>query len=70
MEPIDINSLVVGVLSRAPEWIRKDLAGKDAYARQRAEEALAALISAVLLPALAKDQDMDPVAPSVRVDNE
>lgn len=36
------------VIARAPEWIRRDLAGKDLVARTRAEEALAAMIAAAL----------------------
>jgi hypothetical protein len=37
-----------GLLGRAPDWIRKDLSAKDAMFRTRAEEALAALISAAI----------------------
>ena len=48
MGPTNITAIVTKVLSRAPDWIRKDLAAKDALARERAEEALAALISASL----------------------
>jgi hypothetical protein len=36
------------LLARAPEWIRTDLASKDAMARSRAEETLAAMIEAAL----------------------
>lgn len=43
-----INALVSDILARAPEWIRKDLASKEAASRTRAEEALAALIGAAL----------------------
>lgn len=39
---------IAAVLHRAPEWVRHDLATKDPSARQRAEEALAAMISAAL----------------------
>ena len=49
MNKINILALVTGVLTKAPEWIRKDLATKDGFNRTRAEEALAALISAELL---------------------
>lgn len=48
MNKTDILSLVTGVLAKAPEWIRKDLATKDGVIRTRAEEALAALITAEL----------------------
>jgi hypothetical protein len=52
----DIKTLVEQVLARAPEWIRRDLLSKDASARQRAEEALAAMIAGALDPsAPAKD---------------
>ena len=49
MNKIDILSLVTGVLAKAPEWIRKDLATTDGIIRARAEEALAALITAELI---------------------
>ena len=49
MNKIDILSLVTGVLAKAPGWIRKDLATKDGIIRTRAEEALAALITAELI---------------------
>ncbi len=38
--------LVQKVLARAPEWLRTDLAARDPLARERAEETLAAMISA------------------------
>ena len=40
--------LVAGVLGRAPEWVRGDLSSKDVSVRRRAEETLAAMISAAL----------------------
>jgi hypothetical protein len=43
-----IVDVVAAVLARAPEWIRQDLAGKDAASRARAEETLAAMIAAAL----------------------
>lgn len=49
MNRIDITTLVTSVLARAPEWIRKDLAAKDPLSRARAEETLAALITAALM---------------------
>lgn len=48
MQQHDITTLVSEILGRAPEWIRKDLAARDALLRTRAEEALAALIGAAL----------------------
>ena len=49
MIKIDILALVTAVLAKAPEWIRKDLATKESVIRTRAEEALAALITAELI---------------------
>ena len=43
-----ITALVTDILTRAPDWIRKDLSSKDPLNRTRAEEALAALIGATL----------------------
>ncbi|CDO34532.1 hypothetical protein [Novosphingobium sp. KN65.2] len=40
-----VSEINLKVVERAPEWIRKDLAGGDASARVRAEEALAAMIA-------------------------
>ena len=40
-----LSEIILNVVERAPEWIRKDLAGSDALARERAEEALAAMIA-------------------------
>lgn len=48
-----ITALVTEILTRAPDWIRKDLASKDPLSRTRAEEALAALIGS----ALSKESD-------------
>lgn len=48
MNQNDITSLVTHLLARAPDWIRKDLSAKDPVFRTRAEEALAALISAAI----------------------
>lgn len=45
---IDIGTVMRELLARAPEWIRTDLASKDAMARSRAEETLAAMIEAAL----------------------
>lgn len=39
---------ITTVLRRAPEWVRHDLVAKDAGTRERAEEALAAMIAAAL----------------------
>jgi len=39
---------ILGVIERAPQWLRNDLAAKDPAARARAEEALAAMLIDVL----------------------
>ena len=41
-------ALITSVMRRAPEWVRQDLLAKDTAGRQRAEEALAAMIAAAL----------------------
>lgn len=50
----DTISAVAAALARTPEWIRLDISSKDARTRLRAEETLAALISAVLTDDIAK----------------
>ena len=40
--------IVARVLGRAPQWVRHDLAAKDANVRGRAEETLAAMITDAL----------------------
>jgi hypothetical protein len=44
--PRSIGDVALEVLTRAPEWLRHDLSSKDQQARARAEETLAAMISA------------------------
>lgn len=46
---VDVAEVVRELLARAPEWVRVDLASKDAMARARAEETLAAMIEAALM---------------------
>lgn len=41
-------ALITDVIGRAPEWVRYELTAKDPSNRQRAEEALAAMIAAAL----------------------
>lgn len=45
---IALQTIIQGVLERAPHWIRHDFASKDASVRQRAEETLAAMIANAL----------------------
>lgn len=39
---------ITTVLKQTPQWIRTDLAAKDAGLRERAEEALAAMLVAAM----------------------
>ncbi|MDP1027096.1 hypothetical protein Q5H91_07720 [Sphingomonas sp. KR1UV-12] len=48
MQSEALVDLVQKVLARAPEWVRSDLSARDPSIRQRAEETLAAMISAAL----------------------
>lgn len=43
-----LTTLVLQVIERAPQWVRRDLESKDTALRGRAEETLAAMISAAL----------------------
>jgi hypothetical protein len=47
----DIQTTVNAVLAKVPEWIRHELASKDALTRARAEEALAAMVASALTDA-------------------
>lgn len=50
-EPADLTEIVTAVLRQAPQWIRSDLLSKDAAMRERAEEALAAMIASPIADA-------------------
>jgi hypothetical protein len=39
-----IKTAIPDFIARTPDWVRRDLASKDAAARLRAEEALSAMI--------------------------
>jgi len=39
-----MKTAIVEFVARIPDWIRRDLASKDAATRTRAEEALSAMI--------------------------
>lgn len=43
-----LTTTILQVIERAPQWVRHDLEAKDAINRARAEETLAAMISAAL----------------------
>lgn len=44
----ELNDVILRVVVRAPQWIRRDLDAKDPVARIRAEETLAAMIADAL----------------------
>lgn len=44
----DSDARLLAALERLPDWLRRDLAAKDAGVRRRAEEALAAMLTSVL----------------------
>ncbi|WHU04339.1 DUF6771 family protein [Sphingomonas sp. NIBR02145] len=43
-----LQSAIADIIARAPEWIRQEMATKDHATRERAEEALAAMIANAL----------------------
>ena len=43
-----LQTQIIEIVSRAPEWIRQELASKDQTTRNRAEDALATLIATAL----------------------
>ena len=43
-----MQAIILGVVERAPQWVRHDLEAKDAGVRARAEETLAAMITNAL----------------------
>ncbi len=43
-----LTDTILRAVERAPQWVRRDLDSKDAVARIRAEEALAAMIADAL----------------------
>ncbi|CAM5508210.1 DUF6771 family protein [Sphingobium scionense] len=43
-----IQAIILAVVERAPQWVRRDLEAKDIGVRARAEETLAAMITAAL----------------------
>ena len=44
----ELTDIILRVIERAPQWIRRDLDSKDAVARIRAEESLSAMIADAL----------------------
>ena len=43
-----LTNTILQVIERTPQWVRHDLEAKDTVIRARAEETLAAMISAAL----------------------
>jgi hypothetical protein len=43
-----IQAIILAVVERAPQWVRRDLEAKDIGVRARAEATLAAMITAAL----------------------
>jgi hypothetical protein len=44
----DVQQSIGLAIARAPEWVKRDLLSKEPALRERAEEALAAMIAAAL----------------------
>ncbi|MGB3792213.1 hypothetical protein [Sphingopyxis granuli] len=44
----ELTDIILRVIERAPQWIRRDLDSKDAVARIRTEESLSAMIADAL----------------------
>jgi len=44
----NLATIILRVIERAPQWMRRDLEAKDAVVRTQAEEALAAMIADAL----------------------
>lgn len=44
----ELSERILAALARAPDWLRRDLSSKDDANRQRAEEALSAMIASAL----------------------
>jgi hypothetical protein len=42
------RAVILAALERTPDWLRRDLGGKDEAGRERAEESLAAIIASAL----------------------
>jgi len=44
----DLQATITATIARAPEWIRQELISKEKATRDRAEEALAAMIAGAI----------------------
>jgi hypothetical protein len=47
----DVKEKITAIIARMPEWLRQELASKESSTRERAEEALSAMIAAALTDA-------------------
>jgi hypothetical protein len=52
----DLSGVIAQAISKAPEWVKHDLAAKDLALRERAKEALAAMIAAAVLRSQSRPQ--------------
>lgn len=46
----DHRTVILAAVARTPDWLRRELAASDDQVRQRAEDALAAIIASALEP--------------------
>lgn len=53
------SAIILGVIARAPQWIRHDLDAKDDAIRTRAEETLAAMIANALRDGAGETREAD-----------
>ena len=60
----DVSDGVRHMLGRIPQWLRVDLSSSDAMLRERAEDALSAMIVAALAEPVAAAEPVLPSAPS------
>lgn len=44
----DLQATITAIIARVPEWIRQELLSKESSTRERAEEALGAMIAGAL----------------------
>ncbi len=60
----DVSDGVRHMLGRIPQWLRVELSSSDAMLRERAEDALSAMIVAALAEPVAAVEPVLPSAPS------
>ena len=57
LPPNDLATLIVQVITHAPEWLRRDLSASGQRTRDQAEETLAAMIASALKCSTAHGHD-------------